>query len=49
MWAAKDGTLHKEQSDVPEQFRQGNRGEQEVSYGIELTDWAEWLGMRDRS
>ena len=43
--SAKDGTLHKEQSDVPEQFRQGDRGEQEVSYGIELTDWAEWLGM----
>lgn len=43
--SGKDGTLHKEQSDVPEQFRQGDRGEQEVSYGIELTNWADWLGM----
>ncbi len=43
--SGKDGTLYKEQIDMPEQFRQGDRGEQEVSWGIGLRDWAEWLGM----
>ena len=43
--SGKDGTLHKEQIDVPEQFRQGDRGEQEVSWASNSGDWAEWLGM----
>ena len=43
--SGKDGTLHKEQIDGPEEFRQGDLGDQEVSWAIEIRDWAEWLGM----
>ncbi|RMF96990.1 MAG: hypothetical protein D6734_02945 [Candidatus Schekmanbacteria bacterium] len=39
----KNGILNKESN--PEQFKDDNLGNQEVSYGIELTDWAEWLAM----
>ena len=39
----KDGTLNKESD--PEHFKDDRTGNQEVSYSIELTDWAEWLAM----
>jgi len=38
-----DGTLKKEEN--PEIFKDDKIGNQEVSYGIEFTDWEEWLGM----
>lgn len=41
--SGKDGTLNKESD--PEYFKDDELGNQEVSYGIEFTDWAEWLGM----
>jgi len=41
--SGKDGTLNKESD--PEHFKDDEIGNQEVSYGIEFTDWAEWLGM----
>ena len=37
-----DGTLKKEEN--PEIFKDDKIGNQEVSYGIEFTDWEEWLG-----
>ncbi|MBM3241227.1 hypothetical protein FJZ31_33505 [Candidatus Poribacteria bacterium] len=44
--SGKDGTLMKEQKDIPPEFlKDDDIGNQEVSYGIEFTDWAEWLGM----
>jgi len=39
----KDGTLRKEKN--PEIFKDDKIGNQEVSYGIEFTDWEEWLRM----
>jgi len=38
-----DGTLKKEEN--PEIFKDDKIGNQEVTYGIEFTDWEEWLGM----
>lgn len=38
-----DGTLKREEN--PEIFKDDKIGNQEVSYGIEFTDWEEWLGM----
>jgi len=38
-----DGTLKKEEN--PEIFKDDKIGNQEVSYGIEFTNWEEWLGM----
>lgn len=39
----KDGTLN---SDInPDQFKDNKLGNQEVSYGIEFTNWAEFLSM----
>ncbi|MBC8526518.1 MAG: hypothetical protein H8D22_06605 [Candidatus Cloacimonetes bacterium] len=41
--SGKDGTLNKESN--PEHFKDDKLGNQEVSYGIEFTDWAKWLAM----
>lgn len=41
--SGKDGTLKKEGN--PEIFKDDEVGNREVTYGIEFTDWAEWLGM----
>jgi len=41
--SGKDGTLNKESN--PEIFKDDEIGNQEVSYGIEFIDWAEWLDM----
>ncbi|MCL0060381.1 hypothetical protein M1N88_00625 [Dehalococcoidia bacterium] len=41
--SGKDGILNKESD--PEHFKDDEIGNQEVSYGIDFTDWAEWLGM----
>lgn len=41
--SGKDGTLNKESD--PEHFKDDEIGNQEVSYAIEYTDWAEWLGL----
>ncbi len=41
--SGKDGTLNKESN--PEHFKDDELGNQEVSYAIEFTDWAEWLAM----
>ena len=41
--SGKDGTLKKDSN--PEIFKDDEVGNQEVTYGIEFTDWAEWLGM----
>ena len=41
--SGKDGTLNKESA--PEHFKDDELGNQEVSYGIEFTDWAKWLAM----
>lgn len=41
--SGKDGTLNKES--YPEYFKDDELGNQEISYGIELTDWAKWLAM----
>jgi hypothetical protein len=41
--SGKDGTLNKESD--PEHFKDDDIGNQEVSYAIEFTDWAEWLSM----
>jgi hypothetical protein len=41
--SGKDGTLNKESN--PEHFKDDELGNQEVSYGIEFTDWGEWLAM----
>ena len=41
--SGKDGTLWKDET--PEVVMDDERSNQEVSYGIESTDWAEWLGM----
>ena len=41
--SGKDGTLNKESN--PEVFKDDEIGNREVSYGIEFTNWAEWLGM----
>ncbi|MBT9133171.1 MAG: hypothetical protein DDT33_01707 [Firmicutes bacterium] len=38
-----DGSLNKESD--PEHFKDDEIRNQEVSYGIEFTGWAEWLGM----
>ena len=44
--SGKDGTLMKEQKDIPpEVLKDDDIGNQEVSYAIEFTDWAERLGM----
>lgn len=42
--SGKDGTLNKESD--PKHFKDDEIGNQEVSYGIEFTDWAEWLSMK---
>jgi hypothetical protein len=41
--SGKDGTLRKDEPS--EAVGDDALGDQEVSYAIELTDWAEWLGM----
>lgn len=41
--SGKDGSLNKESD--PEHFKDDEIGNQEVSYAIEFTDWAEWLSM----
>lgn len=41
--SGKDGTLNKESD--PQHFKDDELGNQEVSYGIELTDWDKWLAM----
>jgi hypothetical protein len=41
--SGKDGTLNKESD--PEYFKDDEIGNQEVSYAIEFTDWAQWLAM----
>jgi len=41
--SGKDGTLNKESN--PELFKDDEVGNQEVSYGLDFTDWAEWLAM----
>jgi hypothetical protein len=44
--SGKDGTLMKELEDIPpEMVKDDAIGNREVSYAIEFTDWAEWLGM----
>ncbi len=41
--SGKDGSLNKESD--PGRFKDDEIGNQEVSYAIEFTDWAEWLAM----
>ena len=41
--SGKDGSLNKESN--PDHFKDDEIGNQEVSYAIEFTDWAEWLAM----
>ena len=41
--SGKDGTLNKEIN--LEHFKDDRIGNQGLSYGIEFTDWAEWLAM----
>ncbi len=41
--SGKDGTTNRETA--PEADWDDERGNQEASFGIEFTDWAEWLGM----
>jgi len=41
--SSKDGSLNKESD--PDHFKDDEIGNQEVSYAIEFTDWAEWLAM----
>lgn len=41
--SGKDGTLNKESE--PEYFKNDEVCNQEISYGIEFTDWAQWLVM----
>lgn len=41
--SGKNGTLNKECN--PEHFKDDEFGNQEVSYGIEFTDWGKWLAM----
>jgi len=39
----QDGTTRRETA--PEAEWDDERGNEEASFGIEFTDWAEWLGM----
>jgi len=41
--SGKDGTTRRETA--PETEWDGEQGNGEASFGIEFTDWAEWLGM----
>jgi len=41
--SGKNGTLKKEAA--PEFFKDDELGNQEESYGLDFTDWAEWLAM----
>lgn len=41
--SGKDGSLNKDSD--PDHFQDDEIGNQEVSYAIEFTDWAEWLAM----